>query len=51
MRNLFLRVVGTLFLVGLMGWPTILWAHGVVGKRLFVEADIVGRKGAVRSPR
>ena len=37
MRTLFLRVIGMLFLVGLMGWPSILWAHGVVGKRLFVE--------------
>lgn len=41
MRNLFVRVIGMLFLVGLMGWPSILWAHGIVGKRFFPASILV----------
>ena len=37
MRSLFLQAIGILFLIGLTGWPGAVWAHGVVGKRLFVE--------------
>ncbi|MBI3609582.1 MAG: hypothetical protein HY204_02635 [Nitrospirae bacterium] len=41
MCDFFIRLTGVLFLIGLMGWPTILWAHGVVGKRFFPASIVV----------